>query len=324
VAAFDATLKHDLANRLGLIEAIDILGPTPLAAPPNLLEALDDASPEIRTKSIRAVARFSRNVDRSIPVLLNAIETHTGMNFYDFFAAAKEMHPSAAAAPILLQYLKSNDPLVCEAAVIMLIRMERPPAAAAPILSALIKKAISGRVGSRTTGLASGSELPPTKDMSPTSVNQRRPAEPGFVSVDFTRALAKIASSDDAVPLLIEVLRSENPGARSAAALALTDLGPAASSALPALVETLRDAIATKGTSAYGYGRVTAQALGHIAPKAPESMAQSKKDAISVLQTALDAQSELIQNEAAKSLAKFGLGAASTVRARTVTRPGDP
>jgi HEAT repeat protein len=91
----------------------------------------------------------------------------------------------------------------------------------------------------------------------------------------------------------------------------LAALGPAAHTAIPALVATMKEAIAG-GHSTTAYGARTARALGRIAPRSPEGQAKSA-DVIAALTEALNAPGMSIRTAAAEALGNFGPPAATAI-----------
>jgi HEAT repeat protein len=311
VAAFDAALERDPANRLPLVDAIEGLGPSPLAAPSGLLHSLDDPSSLVRLRVIQALSHFSSGVDRAILVLLKDLETTSDRFVPDYLKAAKGMHPSTAVVPTLIQSLESGDLLLREAAAILLAQIEPSPRAAAPVVIASVRDAISTGDARSKDERSVGSDFTTKKGTRPAASTQRSPP-PGWVSAHLTTALAKVALPEDSVPLLIELLRRKSSSTRSAAAVGLAELGPAAHAAIPALIATMKDAIAANGYSAVGDGTATAKALGVIAPSAPGAQATSE-EVIAVLSEALNVKVESIRCAAAEALGNFGPRAAGAI-----------
>lgn len=84
---------------------------------------------------------------------------------------------------------------------------------------------------------------------------------------------------DKAVPILAQALKDANADVRYAAALALSDIGPAAKDAVPALVEALKDPVAKVRER-------TAYALGGIGPAAKDALpalVQALKDSEAIM-----------------------------------------
>ena len=72
--------------------------------------------------------------------------------------------------------------------------------------------------------------------------------------------------ADQVIASLTEVVRSDRVSRRAPAARALGELGPAAETAIPVLLQTLRDDLTRKDDLPYYYGSAAAEALGRIAP----------------------------------------------------------
>src|SRR5262249_15089682 len=84
------------------------------------------------------------------------------------------------------------------------------------------------------------------------------------------------------------VVRSGHVSRRAQAAAALGAFGPAAESAVPVLIQALRDDPVKKDEDRYFYGSSAARALGRIAPGT-----RSAADALSALIEVLDPRSDV-------------------------------
>jgi HEAT repeat protein len=311
VMAFDAEMGRDPMSRSTMIGAFEQLGPVPLPAPPALLEALDDPDVAIRGQTLKALGQFASGVDRAIPILLKDLETNTSRFAPDYQGTARKMRPSPAVVPVLIESLESGDGLVREAATVLLGRVEPAPRAAGPALMLCVKKALS--IEERSDSDPSNPDISGAGGgIGPSSGNRPTAAPPGSVSADLAKALARTASPEDAVPLLIEVLKRRSPGARRGAAAALAEIGPAAHGAIPALAASLREALSTNGRSATGNVATTVYALGCIAPKAPEAQATSA-DVLAVIAQALKANNASVRAAAAEASGNFGPKAVSAL-----------
>ena len=174
VAAFDAELTRDPANRVPFVEAIKRLGPVPLNAPPGLLGVLEDKRYVIRGEAMKALSNFSGGVDPAVSVLLKDLATNTDQFRPNYAEVAEALRPSPAAVPILIQALESDDGLVRQVAATLLAHVEPLPSSVAPVLIAAVKKAIAadpsgasrrGRWRSRSQKLRRpGAECRYTKD----------------------------------------------------------------------------------------------------------------------------------------------------------------
>jgi HEAT repeat protein len=302
VAAFDAVLKRDPATRLAVIDGLERLGRLPLPAPPGLLNALDDPSYVVRGKAVVAISHFTTGADKAIPILLDDLQTNPSRFPPDYVAAAQDMNPSPSIAPILINALASDNGAVREASAVLLGRIAPLPRSAVPALITSLKKQISTGAGIRSDGDSESAKFTKAGGFGPRSGTRRPEPEPGWVSADLTKALARTATPEEALPLLIEILEGKSPSARQAAAEGLAELGPAGHAAIPLLVAALKQALAAKGRSASEYGAATARALGNIAPGSVVPV----EEAVLVLREALDANRASIRSAAAGALGRFG------------------
>ncbi len=312
VAAFDAELQREPGNRVALVSAIGNLGTLALAAPPGLLAVLDDPTYFVRGEALRALSHFSGGVDRAIPVLLNDMVKNTDRVLPDYAAIAGEMHPSAAVVPTLLRALESDDGLVREAAATLLGRIEPRPRSAAPAVVALMKKTLSISEG---PGGGSDDDAAPAqpRGLAPKSGGRPPQPAPGSVSNDLAVALARVAPPEEALPLLMQLLKRRSRSARVAGAAGLEELGPAAHTAIPALVANLKAAIAADDRQAVSdVGSRTAVALGRIAPGAPDAKATSG-EVVEVLTEAVNVPLLPFRLPAVKALGNFGPEAAPAI-----------
>jgi HEAT repeat protein len=311
VAAFDKELERDPAIRLALAAALERLGSLSMPAPPGLLKVLQDPSYDVRGEALKALSHFSGGVDQAIPVLIKDLATNPSRFPPDYASIAKTMHVSRSAVPILLPALESDDGLVREAAAAMVARIEPPPLSAAPSLIAAVKKAIAAGDGPSNDLDPLDGEARPGEALAPRARARPEQPAPDSVSSDLATALARATAPTESVPLLIDLLKRKSPSSRSAAAEGLAALGPTAHAAIPALVATMKEAIAG-GHSTTGYGARTARALGRIAPQSPEGQAKSA-DVIAALTQALNARGASIRTAAAEALGNFGPKAATAI-----------
>jgi HEAT repeat protein len=205
------------------------------------LGALDDPSIFVRGQALLALSHFRDGVDRAVPVLLEDLATNTDPFPPEYAAIAAAMHPSPAVVPTLIPSLESDNGLVREAAAILLARVEPPPRSAAPSLIAAVKKAIAAGEGSSSGPDPVDAEPKKAEGLSPRGGQRREQPLPGSISPDLSVALAKAAPAEESVPLLIAVLKRKSPASRTAAAMGLAELGPAAYAAIPRLRELLDD-----------------------------------------------------------------------------------
>ena len=315
LAAFDAELSRDISNRVPLLDAIKRLGAMPIAAPPGLLGALDDKRYVIRGEALETISHFALGVDRAIPVLLHDVANNTSQFAPNYAGISAAMRPSPAAVPILIQAMGSDHGLVRETAARLLARVEPPASAAAPALIAAVKKAMLGDAGRKSSEDSQVREIRTSDAMRPRGGTPRQQPASDSVSVYLAIALAKLAAPEETVPLLVELMKRKSAASRIAAATGLGKLGPRASDAIPALIDTLKEAIAVAAKDGFAHddvGRRTAEALGEISPRAPDAQATAK-DVIAVLKQALKSSAFSIRSSAIEALGNFGPKAGAAI-----------
>lgn len=312
VAALDAVLLKDPANRVALVTVIEQLGPVSMDAPPGLVSALDDPTHFVRGQVLQALSHFSGGVDRAVPVLLSDVATNIDRFQPDYAGIAAAMRPSPAAVPALLEGLKSDNGIVRETAASLLARVAPPPRSAAPAVIAAVKKALAAGSGPDDDEDVPLPQPAASKGVAPSAGLRPSPPSPGSVSPGLAIALARVAPPEESVPLLLQLLKRRSPASRSAAAEGLAEIGPAAHPAIPTLIATLKDALKAGGRSGGGYGSRAARALGRIAPQAPEARS-SVPEVVAALSDALKAGSGSIRSSAARALEEFGPKAAPAI-----------
>jgi HEAT repeat protein len=189
--------------RLHAVEHIDV-GATPETLRERLRMALDDASAEIRAAVAMSLAGLtSEQYTIAIPLLLAHLDSDDPNVREGVLAALHDRSIPADMVPLLLGPLRSNSAEVRHYALMTLAKLNRPDAAAASPLCALLSdRALENRE------LASA-------------------------------ALVKLGSS--AVPVLRLVLRSPDRQARMEAIHTLAAIGTTASDSVPDLVVLLDD-----------------------------------------------------------------------------------
>lgn len=111
----------------------------------------------------------------------------------------------------------------------------------------------------------------------------------------------------------MQLLKRRSRSARVAGAAGLEELGPAAHTAIPALVANLKAAIAADDRQAVSdVGSRTAVALGRIAPGAPDAKATSG-EVVEVLTEAVNVPLLPFRLPAVKALGNFGPEAAPAI-----------
>lgn len=260
--AFNTMLDHDPANRLAMLVPYESLGEIGEPAPPAILAALDDPSPNVRKVALQVLGQFTSGSDQAVPVLLRDAELKEPMSGIQaakgsgpgsaLARAALGLHPTAAVVPILAKAIESPNPEVRRAAVILLGRVEPRGQAAVPILLEALKAA-SNPAGGRADSAYTG---------------------------DILQSLARIAPGaplpKPTADLVIEAMSSylESPQAflRIAAAKALGEFGPSATGALPKLRALAEDEKATAAAK-----EAAADAIAKIEPEKTKDKEKDKK-----------------------------------------------
>ncbi len=242
----------------------------PGGPPPSLIKALDDESAANRAAAAVALGSFRQGLDPAIPSLLRHLDDRHGQVRESCAEALRRIRPPAvspAVAPAVIAALRIPDRLGRSSVVTLMVGLKPDPGAAVPALIAVLREPID-----------SDAKVVERSAVGYDSYNG--PAH------DAARALGAIApgtpQAGEAMAALAEVVRSGPPQRRGSAAEALGPFGPAAVSAVPALVGLLKETgTARLPTRA---GGSAAGALGKIAPGTPAA-----DEAIAALTTALRA-----------------------------------
>jgi HEAT repeat protein len=280
-----ATRSMALAALSGIARAV------PAPAPPELLAALDEGSPQDRDHAAMTVAAFQQGVEPAIPVMFRAFEAAPPGSPGNMNAAFSAIRPPPASIPLLIEKLAHARADVRTRAAQLLGRIGPGAKEAIPALLDLL-------ANSDPRGIE-GLEVPQSyRGYSPSH-------DPAAEAA--AQALPKIAGGTDAAPAALDELtkglRERPPSHRRVYAYTLGLFGKAAAPAVPALVETLRAEVAEPSTP--GTGQRLAWALGEIAPETPEA-----SQAVTALSDALGATEAPTVTAAIQALGRFGPAAA--------------
>jgi HEAT repeat protein len=326
-ALTEAVRKETGINRAHAATALGQIGPNGWNAIPTLAEALDDRDPAVRRSVAWAMARLGPQNTLAIPMFVRLLRDpdptvvahaarslaeigppavsaltealHEARTRYWAVLILSEIGPEAeAAVPALLEAMQQSEAeerratlvclgaigpggkAACEAIVRTLLR-DQNVAVRASAAYAL------GRIGS-----ASDDVIPALK--------QSLQDEDAFTRLVSAWSLVEMNLRDEqfarlVVPLLIELLKHEQPALRTMAAETLGHLGPLAAPAVAALVERLKDTDAAVRGEALG-------ALGDIGAAA--------KTATRAIIGSFEDPDEIVRQIAAEALGKMGPDAA--------------
>jgi HEAT repeat protein len=313
VAALDAALQRDPANRRGLMLSLGMVGHRSLAAPPGLLAVLDHPDAASRAEAVMALSSFGSGIDSALTVLLrdledkqsvfrNENEDDQGSNRFftsrNYWLGIRKMHLSPEVVPRLQEALGSRDPLVARCAVILLGNIGPQARAALPALVQALEKAGPVESIDNLTG--------------------------NSATLAVAETIARVARPDEAVAALTKALRSPISSTREAAGTAFAGLGAKAHAAIPVLAAMLREVAASRDKS--NTGGIIAHALAEVAIGAPEQR-RTDPQAISALGDALGSENRMTSFTAVYALRRFGpraAGAIPALRALTSKAVGDP
>jgi HEAT repeat protein len=300
VAPLSSAMERDPENRLSFLVAFGSMGHFSVAAPVPLLAALDDPSMTIREKALIALSQFASGIDRAVPVLLRDAETEGRRSkpsvsrdheTSSYFAAAREMNPSPAVVPALVDALASENRHVRGVAAVLLGRIGPDARPASPALIAGMRRSIVSQEGSTRLG--------------------------DSLVFDFAPAVARVASPDETLSILGEALRSGSFWAKSVAGSVLAKLGPQAQAAIPALIAAMNDAKeaeAKPDEPGSGYAISVAAALGRIAQQSPLPK-PALDGVIFALSEGLSLKHSGVRRECAAALGNLGPRAAAALPA---------
>jgi HEAT repeat protein len=212
----DATVRYAALGPLALV------APASGGEPPQVLvDTLKDESAGTRASAVVALACFRRGLDPRIPSLLEMIEKDKDPAVREAFRrSAASIHPpavSAAIIPTLIAALRSPDGQVRDMACRVLMTFGPEAREAIPALIAMARE-----------------------EWSDSAVVDRQ-----ILALDRSaiQALPKIAleteSAGQVIAVLSELIKETSPNRSAAAVAALGEIGPAAESAVPALIRAL-------------------------------------------------------------------------------------
>jgi HEAT repeat protein len=206
-------------------------------AVPGLVDMLNDPNPTVRMVAVRALHRIGLEAAEAAPALIDAAK-HDKESRVRFNAALAlvEIEPGAkSAVPILIESLKDNN--------------------------------LPWGGKDRAIG-ALGNMGPDAKDAIPTLIELIASERSAYGAAE---ALKKIAPEQAAAALTDVLTHDKQPLlVRFRVALALVDIGPGAKSAVPTLIESLRDASLLDSFGA-GARNSACEALGKIGPDARDA-----------------------------------------------------
>ena len=212
----------DAAVRYAALGPLVLVAPASGVNPPQALaDTLKDESAGTRASAVVALTSFRRGLDPRIPSLLQMIEKDKDPAVREAFRkSVASIHPpavSAAVIPTLIAALRSPDGQVRDMACRVLMTFGSEARAAIPALIAMARE-----------------------EWSDSTVMDRQVLALDRSAIE---ALPKIALKTDSagqvIAVLTELIQEKSPNRSAAAVAALGEFGPAAESAIPALIRAL-------------------------------------------------------------------------------------
>jgi len=244
--------------------------------PSELVEAMNDTAEEVRQKAGYACASYKNGLSPLLPDLFARLERAQPPLRTALRVCLKGWRGTAdpSLVPLLRKCLQSSSPYVRECAAVMLARMGSNSVAATPELLAVLDEPFTEEKPMRMW-----------PDVQP---------DPASHAV---WALSQFPPSPQFIVALVKNLRSDVLDRRASAAYHLGKLGPAARTAVPALIAALQ----TRSNSNDRDVWAVAEALGQIAPDTEFADAS-----ITVLVETLRSKNANTRVQAAEALARFG------------------
>jgi HEAT repeat protein len=234
-----ATTDHPRV-RAGAFRALGRLGAAAREEAALLRKGLKDRDPTVRAEAAVALWRIEGKTDEGMPILLQDLQNKDLAERWPVAralgilgSAAKTPDPDVTAA--LVGVLKEGDARLRVHAVKALWEMNRQVRLTIPLLQPTLRDPDELVRLTALEVLGDMGSEPPVLGLLREAFKDK--ALPVLVAA--TEAAARIGS--EAVPLLIEALRHENPRVRAAAAEALGRIDPPAKAASKALLEAARD-----------------------------------------------------------------------------------
>jgi HEAT repeat protein len=250
-----------------------------------LTRGLSDPDPMVRASAVWGLGWFGERAKLDLPPeLFAALSDESDHVRQATLKALGAVQLTPGVVPSLIELLKSRDRQVRFQAAELLGRVGPEAESAVPSLLETLKEPLDMDERKRT----------------PTVAWHWDPA------CNAAKALGQIASSEEVISKLAQMLSSDIAERISSAAEGLGNMGPRAAAALPSLIAAYDKVL---GAKQHMIGQIAIpKALGRIAPKSA-----SAQGAVAILIRALDSQDWSVRLGAAQSLGSFGADAAGAI-----------
>ncbi len=260
--------------------------------PPELVDAMHDIAKEVRENAAFACAGYKEGLSPLLPDLFARLERAHPPFRHDLRLCLERGKADLSLVPLLRERLRSPSPDVRYCAARMLDGMGPQAVAATPELLAVLNEPYTEENPRRT---------PPDDQPDPASVA--------------VWALSNFPPTPEFIHALIRNLRSDMLDRRFSAANHLGKLGPAARTAVPALIAMLQAQLSGSQRDVWA----VEDALGRIAPGT-----EFADPSITVLVEALRSKNGDTRRQAAEALGRFGPNAKGAIPTlQTLTKDPD-
>ena len=235
ISKLTEALDHsDAEQRSAAVDQLGDLGARARSAIPALIKALDHADDELRWRAARALGAISVTHDAAPALTARLSDPHPLVRAHAAYALGKIGKSDEAIVAALAAAIGDEDAAVRRAAAGALRALPADPDVVRPIMVKMLENAEPRAIVHAVEALAEGG-----KERVPVLIEALKHPEARYW---VCLILSEIGpDAETAVPALIEVLADELPEVRMEASLALGKIGPAAASAVPALKKALDD-----------------------------------------------------------------------------------
>jgi len=264
----------DDSQREKVLLEIASRGPAAKVALPALINLLTDKNPFIRRRAVEVMRSMPKELGPAIPYLIKALSDSFSWVRSGAASTLQTIGPPTAnpAIPALITALKDEDDSVQNSAAYALASIGPAAKSAVPTLIEVLPHLPAAAPALGSIGPAATSALPALTTAFRTADLENKAA--------FPEIFVKIGPSS--IPVLVGILKTEDPATQRFAAYALLYFGPSAAMASPALIEILRKTnVLEKGdmekmsSEITGLHDAACDALWRIAPKKAEAISES-------------------------------------------------
>lgn len=255
-ALIEAIRALDPDVRQSAASALGQIGPPAAEAVPELVRLLEDPNAAVRSEAAHALGRIGTAAREAIPALIGRLSDPDGMVRTQAANALGRFGPAAKeAATALAETLAEDHPDCCCAAACALERLQ---AGAAPAAPALVKSL--GNEDSQTRAHVMCALVNLGEQVVPLLVEALKEQQTRGWAVLVLSEMGSAAES--ATPSLLDMLSTEDPDTRREVLLSLGNIGSPSDAVVSAMARHLGDADrSVRQAAAYGLGNAGSAAV---------------------------------------------------------------